>query len=71
MLLLKMSPKKPVKSLLDACLNHFIEKVKSYLKVKVNKINFFNDFEKSKASFNTRCQEGKSFVDESFSGPLR
>ena len=71
MLLLKMSPKKQVKSLLDSCLNYFIEKVKNYLKVKVNKINFFNDFEKSKACFNTRCQEGKLFVDESFSGPLR
>ena len=66
-----MSPKKPVKSLFDSCLNHFIERVKNYLKVKVKKINFFNDFENSKANFYTRCQEGKLFVDESFSGPLR
>ena len=33
--------------------------------------NAFNDFEKSKASFHIRCQGGKLFVDETFSGSLR
>ena len=66
-----MSPKKPVQSLLDTSLNYMIEKVKDYLKDKVKKINFFNDFEKAKASFHSRSQEGKQFVDETFSGPLR
>ena len=66
-----MSPKKPVKSLLDTTLNYFIKNVKDYLEVKVKKINFFNDFEKSKASFHIRCQGGKLFVDETFSGSLR
>ena len=55
----------------DSCLNYFIENIKNYLKAKVKMINFFNDFENSKLSFLKRCQDGKSFVDEHFSGPLR
>ena len=66
-----MSPKIPVKSLYDITLHYFIEKVKNYLKTKVQKINFFNDFEQSCGVFLKRCQEEKLYIDENFSGPLR
>ena len=66
-----MSPRKPVKALYDLSLEIVIRCLRKYLERKVEKINFFNDFEAATQEFLSRCKDGRDFIDEHFIGPLR
>ena len=65
-----MSPRKPVKALYDLSQEIVIRCFKKYLERKVEKINFFNDFEAATQEFLSRCTDRRDF-DEHFFGPLR
>ena len=66
-----MSPRKPVKALYDFSLEIVIKCLRKYLEKKVEKINFFNDFDAAAQEFLSRCRDGRDFIADHFIGPLR
>ena len=66
-----MSPRKPVKALYDFSLEIVIKCLRKYLEKKVEKINFFNDFDAAAREFLSRCRDGRDFIADHFIGPLR
>ena len=66
-----MSPRKPVRALYDLSLDIVIRSLRKYLERKVEKINFFNDFDAAAQEFLLRCQDGREFIEDHFIGPLR
>ena len=66
-----MSPKKGVKALYDTSLELVIKRLLQYIRSKLVKINFFNDYEAAAQEFLSRCQGGREFIEDYFVGPLR
>ena len=66
-----MSPRKPVSSLYDLCIDIVTKRIQTFIERKIEKINFFNDYDAAARDFLLRCRDGRDFIDEYFIGPLR
>ena len=66
-----MSPKKPVTGLNEICLDVVTKRIQKFIEKKIEKINFFNDYDAAARDFLLRCRDGRDFIDEYFIGPLR
>ena len=66
-----MSPRKPVSSLYDLCIDIVTKRIQTFIERKIEKINFFNDFEAAAQEFLSRCLHGRQFIEDHFVGPLR
>ena len=66
-----MSPRKPVSSLYDLCIDIVTKRIQTFIERKIEKINFFNDYEAAAQEFLSRCLHGRQFIEDHFVGPLR